>query len=116
MPAQKFRAICSAIDKLDKEPWSAVKAEMVEEKGLPESVADKIGEMVVLRGRWVGVESVEGVGVPKCGEVQEKGLPRCGRGAQVGRWHVWKSVTVCSCGKQFMSICVGVGGNNFCSK
>lgn len=51
VPAQKFRAICSAIDKLDKEPWSAVKAEMVEEKGLPESVADKIGEMVVLRGR-----------------------------------------------------------------
>ena len=65
VPAQKFRAICSAIDKLDKEPWSAVKAEMVEEKGLPEDVADKIGEMVVLRGRWVGVEIVEGVGVPK---------------------------------------------------
>ena len=51
VPPQKFRAICSAIDKLDKEPWSAVKAEMVEDKGLAEAVADKIGEMVVLRGR-----------------------------------------------------------------
>ena len=50
VPAQKFRPICSAIDKLDKEPWEAVKKEMVEEKGLPENVADKIGEFVVLRG------------------------------------------------------------------
>lgn len=50
VPSQKFRPICSAIDKLDKEPWEVVKKEMVEEKGLPESVADKIGEFVVLRG------------------------------------------------------------------
>ncbi|GAX86539.1 hypothetical protein CEUSTIGMA_g13946.t1, partial [Chlamydomonas eustigma] len=51
VPPQKFRAICSAIDKLDKEPWEAVRNEMVAEKGLPGHVADKIGEMVVLRGR-----------------------------------------------------------------
>lgn len=51
MPPQKFRAICSAIDKLDKEPWEAVRSEMVDEKGLPGPVADKIGEFVVLR--WV---------------------------------------------------------------
>lgn len=50
VPAQKFRPICSAIDKLDKEPWEAVRAEMVEEKGLPGDVADRIGEFVVLRG------------------------------------------------------------------
>lgn len=50
VPSQKFRPICSAIDKLDKEPWDAVKKEMVEEKGLPENVADRIGEFVVLRG------------------------------------------------------------------
>ncbi len=49
VPPQKFRAICSAIDKLDKEPWEAVRCEMVEDKGLPGHVADKIGEMVVLR-------------------------------------------------------------------
>ncbi len=48
-PSQKFRAICSAIDKLDKEPWEAVREEMTAEKGLPGPVADKIGEFVVLR-------------------------------------------------------------------
>ena len=50
VPPQKFRTICSAIDKLDKEPWEVVKAEMTEEKGLSNEVADKIGEFVVLRG------------------------------------------------------------------
>lgn len=37
-------------DKLDKMPWADVKKEMVDEKGLPEEVADKIGEWVVLKG------------------------------------------------------------------
>lgn len=31
-------------------PWTDVKKEMVEEKGLPEEVADKIGEWVILKG------------------------------------------------------------------
>jgi len=51
VPADKFRTICSAVDKLDKEPWSEVRREMVEEKGLEGSVADKIGEFVVLKGK-----------------------------------------------------------------
>ena len=34
VPAEKFRPICSAVDKLDKTPWELVKKEMVEEKGL----------------------------------------------------------------------------------
>lgn len=50
VPAQKFRPICSAIDKLDKEPWSEVKREMVLDKGLDESVADVIGTFVGVRG------------------------------------------------------------------
>jgi histidyl-tRNA synthetase len=50
VPADKFRTICSAVDKLDKEPWSEVKREMVEDKGLQESVADKIGEFVLNKG------------------------------------------------------------------
>ncbi|GIL94796.1 hypothetical protein Vretimale_943 [Volvox reticuliferus] len=50
VPPQKFRPICSAIDKLDKEPWEVVRQEMVAEKGLPEEVADAIGQFVVLRG------------------------------------------------------------------
>ncbi|CEL93096.1 unnamed protein product [Vitrella brassicaformis CCMP3155] len=51
VPQQKFRPICSAIDKLDKEPWDNVKREMIDEKGLREEVADRIGEYVVLKGR-----------------------------------------------------------------
>eukprot|EP00297_Palpitomonas_bilix_P024548 CAMPEP_0113879362 /NCGR_PEP_ID=MMETSP0780_2-20120614/7199_1 /TAXON_ID=652834 /ORGANISM="Palpitomonas bilix" /LENGTH=946 /DNA_ID=CAMNT_0000865941 /DNA_START=72 /DNA_END=2912 /DNA_ORIENTATION=+ /assembly_acc=CAM_ASM_000599 len=50
VPAYKFRPICSAIDKLDKEPWESVKAEMVYEKGLDEEVADKIGQYVQIKG------------------------------------------------------------------
>ncbi|KAK9813998.1 hypothetical protein WJX73_008676 [Symbiochloris irregularis] len=42
VPPDKFRATCSAIDKLDKEPWAAVEAEMVDTKGLPREVAQRI--------------------------------------------------------------------------
>lgn len=50
VPEDRFRSICSAVDKLDKLPWSAVKSEMINEKGLDEGVADRIGEFVKLRG------------------------------------------------------------------
>lgn len=50
VPSDKFRTICSAVDKLDKEPWSEVKREMVEDKGLKPEVADKIGVFVVQKG------------------------------------------------------------------
>ncbi|CAE6339158.1 unnamed protein product [Rhizoctonia solani] len=50
VPADKTRSISSAVDKLDKLPWADVKKEMVEEKGLSEEVADKIGEYVKLKG------------------------------------------------------------------
>jgi histidyl-tRNA synthetase len=48
VPAEKFRPICSAIDKLDKMSWEDVKAEMVQEKGLPEEAADQIEKFVTL--------------------------------------------------------------------
>ncbi|CAG9765478.1 unnamed protein product [Ceutorhynchus assimilis] len=51
VPKSNFRAICSAVDKLDKSPWEEVKKEMVEEKGLSEDVADKIGNYVKLNGQ-----------------------------------------------------------------
>ena len=51
VPSEKFRPICSAVDKLDKESWETVKAEMVHEKGLPASVADKIGIFVLNLGK-----------------------------------------------------------------
>ena len=50
VPSDKFRTICSAVDKLDKEPWSEVKREMVDDKGLDPSVADRIGVFVVKKG------------------------------------------------------------------
>ena len=56
VPADKFRTICSAVDKLDKSPWAEVKKEMTDEKGLDEAAADKIGEYVRLSG---GQELVE---------------------------------------------------------
>ncbi|XP_017851748.1 histidine--tRNA ligase, cytoplasmic isoform X2 [Drosophila busckii] len=56
VPASNFRAICSAVDKLDKSPWEDVRKEMVDEKGLDGVTADKIGEYVRLSG---GAELVE---------------------------------------------------------
>ncbi|KAJ3307217.1 Cytoplasmic and mitochondrial histidine tRNA synthetase [Kappamyces sp. JEL0829] len=50
VPDDKIRAISSAVDKLDKMPWSDVKKEMVDEKGLDPDVADRIGEYVKLNG------------------------------------------------------------------
>lgn len=66
VPAEKFKLICSAIDKLDKVnyccvnvflkvyfvqcTWEEVKREMCEEKALDEMVADKIGEFIKISG------------------------------------------------------------------
>ena len=33
VPKKDFRPICSAVDKLDKSPWTEVRQEMVDEKG-----------------------------------------------------------------------------------
>ena len=46
VPPEKIRPVSSAVDKLDKSPWEEVKTEMVEEKGIPEKVADQIGAFV----------------------------------------------------------------------
>jgi len=48
VPADKFRAICSAVDKLDKEPWEKVREEMVFIKGLDAASADKLGRYVTM--------------------------------------------------------------------
>uniref|UniRef100_A0A665V536 histidine--tRNA ligase n=1 Tax=Echeneis naucrates TaxID=173247 RepID=A0A665V536_ECHNA len=50
VPIDKFRTICSTVDKLDKMAWADVKKEMVNEKGLSEEVADQIGEYVSMQG------------------------------------------------------------------
>lgn len=49
VPEEKFRPICSAVDKLDKLPWKDVRSEMMD-KGLEASVADAIGEYVQMKG------------------------------------------------------------------
>ncbi|XP_063986424.1 histidine--tRNA ligase, cytoplasmic isoform X1 [Diachasmimorpha longicaudata] len=50
VPQDKFRTICSSVDKLDKSPWEEVRKEMVEEKQLDGAIADKIGEYVSKSG------------------------------------------------------------------
>ncbi|KAJ2073915.1 Cytoplasmic and mitochondrial histidine tRNA synthetase [Coemansia sp. S155-1] len=50
VPADKVRAISSAVDKLDKAPWAEVRREMTQEKGLDAAVADRIGEYVQISG------------------------------------------------------------------
>uniref|UniRef100_A0A023FZT0 histidine--tRNA ligase n=1 Tax=Amblyomma parvum TaxID=251391 RepID=A0A023FZT0_AMBPA len=50
VPADNFKTICSAVDKLDKLPWEDVRKEMVLEKGLAEQVADRISQFVVRKG------------------------------------------------------------------
>eukprot|EP00051_Salpingoeca_urceolata_P006190 m.82220 g.82220 ORF g.82220 m.82220 type:complete len:623 (+) comp14719_c0_seq4:180-2048(+) len=51
---EKFRTICSAVDKLDKEPWEKVRSEMVDEKGLDPTAADRIGVFVQKNGSGPG--------------------------------------------------------------
>ncbi|XP_069675427.1 histidine--tRNA ligase, cytoplasmic isoform X2 [Periplaneta americana] len=58
VPSDKFRTICSAVDKLDKSPWEEVRKEMVEEKGLSPEAADRIGEYVRLSGKMELVEQL----------------------------------------------------------
>ncbi|XP_011494000.1 PREDICTED: histidine--tRNA ligase, cytoplasmic isoform X1 [Ceratosolen solmsi marchali] len=50
VPQEKFRNICSSVDKLDKTPWEEVRKEMTGEKELKESVADRIGTYVSQNG------------------------------------------------------------------
>lgn len=50
VPLDKFKPICSSIDKLDKMSWEEVKKEMCTEKGLDEKVADIIGSYIKKSG------------------------------------------------------------------
>ncbi|KAJ3339681.1 Cytoplasmic and mitochondrial histidine tRNA synthetase [Gonapodya sp. JEL0774] len=59
VPLDKFRPISSAVDKLDKSPWSEVRREMVEEKGLDPAVADRIEKYVGLSGGSDVLEKLE---------------------------------------------------------
>lgn len=56
VPENMFRTVCSSVDKLDKNPWSDVKKELVQEKGLKPEVADHIRDYVQQSG---GVELIQ---------------------------------------------------------
>ena len=47
----KYRAVCSSIDKLDKEPWEKVKEELIQNKGVTEEQAEKLKTFVVLKDK-----------------------------------------------------------------
>ena len=48
---RKFKAICSSIDKLDKEPWKVVREELITMKGLTPEMADNLGKFVEYKGK-----------------------------------------------------------------
>ncbi|VAH02334.1 histidine--tRNA ligase, cytoplasmic-like [Triticum dicoccoides] len=50
VPAEKFRTVCSSIDKLDKLTFEEVKKELVEEKGVSNETAENIGSLVKTKG------------------------------------------------------------------
>ncbi|XP_027342291.1 histidine--tRNA ligase, cytoplasmic [Abrus precatorius] len=50
VPSEKFRTICSSIDKLDKQSFQQIRKEMVEEKGLTAETADRIETFVKEKG------------------------------------------------------------------
>lgn len=51
VPSEKFKTVCSSIDKLDKESWEDVRKEIINEKFIDASIADKIRGFVLKRGR-----------------------------------------------------------------
>ncbi|KAF1874519.1 hypothetical protein Lal_00029946 [Lupinus albus] len=50
VPPEKFRTICSSIDKLDKQSFQQIRKEMVEEKGLTAETADRIETFIKEKG------------------------------------------------------------------
>ncbi|KAI4143314.1 MAG: hypothetical protein LQ340_007048 [Diploschistes diacapsis] len=74
VPQDKIRTISSAVDKLDKSPWEEVKKEMVDEKGLPKEVADKIWSFVQKKGGRDVLQYLQSEESLKSNESMTKGL------------------------------------------
>lgn len=74
VPKDKIRTISSAVDKLDKVSWEEVKKEMVDEKGLEESVADKIWEFVQRKGGREVLEGLRGHEALLANESMKRGM------------------------------------------
>lgn len=50
---ERFKTICSSIDKLDKQPWEEVADELINEKGIAAEVCDKLAPIVQNRGNFL---------------------------------------------------------------
>lgn len=50
-PIERFKTICSSIDKLDKEPWEKVANELINDKGISEEAVNALEGIVQNRGR-----------------------------------------------------------------
>ncbi|KAM3135383.1 hypothetical protein pb186bvf_012541 [Paramecium bursaria] len=50
IPQEKFKTVCSSVDKLDKQPWIEIHKELVEKKGITEEQAQKLGQIVKFKG------------------------------------------------------------------
>ncbi|KAI9320413.1 histidyl-tRNA synthetase [Dichotomocladium elegans] len=50
VPDGSIRSVSSAVDKLDKLSWDQVKREMIDDRGIDASIAERIGEYVKLKG------------------------------------------------------------------
>ncbi|MCJ1478496.1 Cytoplasmic and mitochondrial histidine tRNA synthetase [Lambiella insularis] len=74
VPDDKTRTISSAVDKLDKSPWDEVRKEMVDEKGLPEDVADRIWQYVQRKGSRDVLEFLQGEESLKANASMVKGM------------------------------------------
>jgi histidyl-tRNA synthetase len=48
---RKFKAICSSVDKLDKEPWEKVREELITMKGLTPEMCNNLEKFVKLVGK-----------------------------------------------------------------
>lgn len=60
VPNDKFRAVCSSIDKLDKQTWETVRKEIVETKGVAPEIADAVGQWVC-SNRGQGLKFLQGI-------------------------------------------------------
>jgi ATP phosphoribosyltransferase regulatory subunit HisZ len=50
IPLTKFRSVCSSIDKLDKEPWSKIEEELINEKGISPPQAASLQKFIIHSG------------------------------------------------------------------
>ncbi|CAD8114236.1 unnamed protein product [Paramecium primaurelia] len=50
IPKTQFKTVCSSIDKLNRQSWKEVKQELIEQKGVTEEQAEKLSQLVQLKG------------------------------------------------------------------